>query len=83
MNSTQISQKVRATPGNFLAKVLATHAKDGPAIDAVYLQALGRPPAVREREKCLAYVAKVGARSEAFEDILWALISSAEFQTRR
>jgi hypothetical protein len=83
MNSTQIHQKVRATPGNFLAKVLATHSKDGPAIEAVYMQALGRPPAVREREKCLAYIAKVDRRAEAFEDILWALINSAEFQTRR
>lgn len=83
MNSTQVNQKVRATRGNFLGKVLADHAKNGPALDAVYLQALGRKPTVREKEKCESYIAKVGSRSEAFEDILWAVINSAEFQTRR
>ena len=78
-----IVARARQIATDFLAKVLATHAKDGPAIETVYLQALGRPPAVREREKCLAYIARVDRRAEAFEDILWALINSAEFQTRR
>ena len=36
-----------------------------------------------EREKCLQFIKKVGSRTEAFEDILWALINSTEFQTKR
>ncbi len=83
MNSQQLAQKIRATPGNFLAKVLSANAKNEPAIEAVYKQALGRKPTAREQEKCLTYIAKAGSRAEAFEDILWAVINSAEFQTRR
>jgi hypothetical protein len=83
MNSTQVHQRVRAAPANFLGKVLAEHTGDEPAVEAVYLQVLGRKPAARERAKSLAYVARVGKRAEAFEDILWALLNSAEFQTRR
>ena len=30
-----------------------------------------------------ADIEKTGSRAEAFEDILWALLSSTEFQTRR
>ena len=37
----------------------------------------------REKQKCLDYINKIGKRTEAFEDILWALINSTEFQTKR
>ena len=33
--------------------------------------------------KAVAYVHKVGKREEAYEDLLWALINSTEFQTKR
>src|SRR5262249_55927273 len=33
MNSAPINQKVRATPANFLGKVLAAHPKDEPAVE--------------------------------------------------
>jgi hypothetical protein len=32
---------------------------------------------------CRAYVMKVGDRADAFEDILWVLLNSTEFQTKR
>lgn len=83
MNSAQLNQRIKATRGTFLGRLLDKEKKDGPAIEAVYRQALGRKPATREVEKCLAYIAKVGDRAEAFEDILWAVMNSAEFQTRR
>jgi hypothetical protein len=49
----------------------------------VYLRTLARRPTARELSRCLAYVRRVGRRAEAFEDILWALLNSTEFQTRR
>jgi len=33
--------------------------------------------------RCREHIDNVGNRTEAFEDILWALINSTEFQTRR
>ncbi|MBY0228405.1 MAG: DUF1549 and DUF1553 domain-containing protein [Gemmataceae bacterium] len=83
MNSPAIHQKIRATGTNFLAKALEKHKDDGPALEAVYAQALQRKPTAREQSRALSYVAKVGKRAEAFEDILWAIINSVEFQTRR
>jgi hypothetical protein len=83
MNNRQLHDKIQARGSNTLARILADHARDADAVDAVYLRALSRKPTDRERQKCLAYIDKVGNRAEAFEDILWALINSTEFQTRR
>ena len=66
-----------------LGRILKAYPKDDDALRMLYLRTLARKPTDREREKCLQYVKKVGGRSEAFEDILWALINSTEFQTKR
>jgi hypothetical protein len=83
MNNAQLNQKIRAQGGNVLAKILADNKDDGAALEAVYLRALCRKPTEAESRKNRTYIGKVGSRSEAFEDILWALINSTEFQTRR
>ena len=49
----------------------------------VYLKTLARKPTDREMEKCHEYVKKTANRTEAFEDLLWALLNSTEFQTKR
>ena len=56
---------------------------DADALEKVYLRVLARKPAEREKARCLDHVKKAGGRGEAFEDILWALLNSTEFQTRR
>jgi len=48
-----------------------------------HLRALARKPTDRELKKCKDHIARAGNRAEAFEDILWALINSTEFQTKR
>lgn len=83
MNNPLLHQKIQATGTNVLARILTTYSSDEEAIRMVYLKTLARRPTDRERSRCLEHVARVGQRSEAFEDILWALLNSAEFQTQR
>jgi hypothetical protein len=83
MNNPQIQQKIRAEGTNLLGRVLNAYPRDEDAVQIVYLRVLARKPADRERDKALSYIKKVGKRSEAFEDLLWALLNSTEFQTKR
>jgi hypothetical protein len=83
MNNPQINQKIRATGTNLLGRILTAYPDDDDALRMVYLRALARKPTDREKERCLAYIKKASGRAEAFEDILWALLNSTEFQTKR
>lgn len=83
MNNPQLNQKIRATGTNLLTRVLKAYPKDDEALTVVYLRALARTPTDRELERCQSYVQRVGNRAEAFEDILWVLVNSTEFQTKR
>jgi hypothetical protein len=79
----------KVTPRPSLLKQLLTqHGDDDPAVvRALYLRALARKPTDRELEICLEHVRETkrgkGTRNEALEDILKALINSAEFWRKR
>jgi hypothetical protein len=83
MNNPQLHQRLKAQGTTLLAGLLAREEKDEKAIEEIYLRTLIRRPSASELKKCLAYIQKVGKRGEAYEDLLWALINSTEFQTRR
>ena len=83
MNNPQIHNKIRATGNNMLKRVLDAYSDDGEAIRAVYLRTLARRPTGREMARCREHIHHAGSRAEAFEDLLWALINSTEFQTKR
>jgi hypothetical protein len=83
MNNPQINQKVQARGTNLLGRILTAYPDNDDALRMVYLRALARKPTDREMERCRAYIKKADQRAEAFEDILWALINSTEFQTKR
>jgi hypothetical protein len=83
MNSPLINQKIKATGTNVLARILASNPKDDEAIRMVYQRTLARAPSERELTRCREHIRTVGNRAEAFEDILWALLNSTEFQTKR
>lgn len=83
MNNPTIQDKVRASGTNLLGRILAAYPADADAIRAVYLRTLARKPADIESEQALAYIKKVGNRAEAHEDLLWALLNSSEFLSRR
>jgi hypothetical protein len=83
MNNKKLNGSIKATGDTALAKLLTDHKKDDSAIQILYLKALARKPTARELETCMNYVQRVGKRDDAFEDILWTLVNSTEFQTRR
>jgi hypothetical protein len=83
MNSPLLNNRIRAQGTNLLGRILTSYPKDDDALEMVYLRTLARKPTEREKQKCRDYLAKVGNRTEAFEDILWSLLNSTEFQTKR
>jgi hypothetical protein len=83
MNSPVLNQRIQARGSNLLARILSAYPRDDDALRMVYLRTLARKPSDRELEKCRSYIHTVGKRAEAFEDILWALLNSTEFQTKR
>jgi Protein of unknown function (DUF1549)/Protein of unknown function (DUF1553) len=83
MNNPTVNARIQAKGSNLLARILTAFPQDDDALQMVYLRTLARKPTDRELEKCRVYIKKTGNRTEAFEDILWALLNSTEFQTKR
>ena len=52
-------------------------------VSALYERVLARKPTVEEQSTCTKYIAKVGERKEALEDVLWALVNSTEFLIKK
>jgi hypothetical protein len=83
MNNPIINQRIQARGTNLLARILRSYADDDAALRIVYLRTLARAPTEHESQKCKDFIAEAKNRGEAYEDILWALLNSAEFQTKR
>jgi hypothetical protein len=83
MNNPQINAKIRAQGTNLLARILSSYSEDDEALRIVYLRSLGRRPTDREVARLRQHINSVNNRAEAYEDILWALINSTEFQMKR
>ena len=83
MNAPQVQNRVKAARGTLLADLLASSPDDRSTLDALYLRVLARRPTREEVAVCDGYLRRVGDRREAFEDILWSLINSTEFISRR
>ena len=82
MNWPLITQAIDARRGN-LGKLLAEIKSDEDLTVELYLRTLSREPTAKEIQLCQSYVKEVGNRGEAFEDIQWSLLNSAEFLHRR
>jgi len=82
MNSPIVGQALRASGRTLLARLLGEIKDDKALTQELYLRVLGREPSSSELETATRYVKTVGTRTEAFEDILWGLVNSAEFLHR-
>lgn len=85
MNNDQLQKQVDARPesGTVLAKLLQTESDNRIAVERLFQLILARKPRESELKLTLEHVSAVSNRGEAFEDVLWSLINSAEFTTKR
>jgi hypothetical protein len=83
MNSPQVNGALKATNNSMLGELLQSTPDNRAVLEVLYLRTLARRPNAKEVNVCGRYVEMVGNRVEAFEDILWSLLNSTEFVSRR
>jgi hypothetical protein len=84
MNAPGVNSAIDARrPGSVLGKILSDNKDDKAAVVELYLRCLSREPKPGELKTCLEHIGTVKERGEAFEDLLWALVNSTEFQHRK
>ena len=85
MNNEQLQKQIDAAPnsGTILAKVLAEHKDNRAACGELYSRVLARRPTEAELRVALDHAGSLDDRGAAFEDLLWSLVNSAEFTSRR
>lgn len=64
------------------AQTVAHSPNDEAAITAIYLKVLARRPTEKEGKVFFQYLHTSRNKVEAYEDLVWALVNSAEFQSR-
>ena len=80
MNNQTFQSKLA---GSSLMKDLAALKSDDEVIREAFLGTLARAPTAAELDRYKSYFKSVGKRPEATEDLIWVLVNSAEFVTKR
>ena len=83
MNSRVFRARMSAGKNTQLSKILDEHKDNRDALRELYLLVLAREPSAEELKICADYIAEVKDRPEAFEDMMWSLLNSSEFVSRR
>jgi hypothetical protein len=83
MNSAVVNRLILAGGQMRLSQILSQYKNDDDAVTELFLVVHAREPSAKEAAACRDYVSQVKNRNEAFEDILWSLLNSTEFQTKR
>ena len=83
MNSPLVSSQMRAQGDTLLGRLISVYEDDEELVRLLYRRVLARSPSDEELRTCKAYIEEVGRRGEAFEDLLWSLVNSTEFITKR
>jgi Protein of unknown function (DUF1553) len=83
MNSRLINSLIHAQGKTRLATILEKYPENKDAVREVYVLTLAREPSEKEEKVCLNYVKDVGNRHEGFEDVMWSLMNSSEFLSKR
>lgn len=85
MNNDQLQAQVNAKPDSntALSKLVAAESDNAKAVAKLFQLVLARQPTEPEAKIALEHITAQTSRGEAFEDLLWSLINSAEFTTKR
>ncbi len=83
MNAPQVNHLLTSRESTLLGRLLSEVDDDESLVVELYLRTLSRQPTAEELESALAYREQVENRNQAFEDLLWVLVNSVEFQYRR
>ncbi|MEQ9410918.1 MAG: DUF1549 domain-containing protein [Fuerstiella sp.] len=84
MNSPELHNFIRAeSPNSTVARISRQVLSDEDMVRELYVTTVSREPTAREVEICLGYVSTAPSRREGFEDVLWSLLNSSEFQSKR
>lgn len=83
MNSGIFRGALAASGNTRLSRILRENPDDRDALSEVYLLVLAREPSKHEVEICQAFIKEVGVRGEAYEDLMWSLLNSSEFLSKR
>ena len=83
MNSRVFRARMSAGRNTQLSRILGEHKDNRDALRELYLLVLAREPSAEEVKICADYIAEVKDRPEAFEDMIWSLLNSSEFVSRR
>ena len=82
LNNPAINAQIAAVGDTPLARIVERYADDDEAVRQVYLQVVSRQPTPNELTTCREYMTEVGDRGQALEDLMWALVNSAEFRVK-
>ena len=83
MNSRIFRARMAARGNTPVVKILSEQKTNRDALRELYLLVLSREPSESEIGICTDYIAEVKDRPEAFEDLMWSLVNSSEFISRR
>ena len=83
MNSPLVNNGIRGQGETRLGRILQKFDKDKDALAELYLLVLSREPSAKEIKIATEYIDEVDNRKEAFEDLMWSLINSSEFLSKR
>ena len=83
MNSPLLNQAMQGSGNSRLGRMLRDFPTDQDLVSELYVLALMREPTARELTICQNYLRGVPDRGEAFEDLLWSLLNSSEFSSKR
>ena len=82
MNSPQMNRLIVSRKSSQLQHLIQEVSDDEQLVVELYLRWLCRQPSADEIAQAIVYRQLVSNRAEAFEDLQWALLNSAEFQHR-
>jgi len=83
MNSESINNLLGTDRNTRLAQIARNHPEDRAAIEELYMLTLSREPSPKELLICQEYFRKTDQREAALEDLMWSLLNSSEFITKR